>query len=70
MNIYMLEKVLSTSFTSQKPDVNGEIIGLFSTYKSRKICRNNSRLSKKFIATYIKYRNGPPPIFWKLRSAV
>ncbi len=33
-----VEKILSTSFTSQKPDVNGETIELFSTYESRNIC--------------------------------
>ena len=53
--IYMLKKVLCTAFTSQKPDVNGEIIELFSTYESRKICCNNSCLSKKLIATYIEW---------------
>ncbi len=53
LQIYMLKKVLRKTFTSQIPDVNGKIMWLFSTYKSRKICRNNPRLSMKLIATYI-----------------
>ncbi len=53
----MLKKVLNKTFTSQIPDVNAEIIRLFLTYESWKICRNNRCLFNKLIATYIGIKN-------------
>ncbi len=51
--LYIFKKVLGKAFTSQKPDANSEIIGLFSISESRNICRNNQRLFKKLITAYI-----------------
>lgn len=51
--LYMLRKVLNKAFTPQISDVNWVNIRFFSTYESREICPNISRLVKKYIVIFI-----------------